>query len=74
MAKSEREVELERVLEEAKKRICPWCNRGDPISLDEDGVDRKGMYHSFFGGNRECRAGFIQEILPSPKGPPKRPF
>lgn len=65
-------VELEAAVERAKKFICPYCAAGDPISLGEDGVDRNGECHSFYGGVRKCKAAFLQHELPSPKGPPIR--
>lgn len=67
-----REKEFVALLEQAKKMLCPYCASGDPMSLDDDGVDRKGRYHSFYGGNLECKAAFIQEALPSVKGKPRR--
>jgi hypothetical protein len=70
--KNAREVDLENALEKAKKQLCRWCREGDPMSLDEDGTDRKGHYHSFFGGNKICHATFIQDVLPSKKGNPLR--
>lgn len=63
---------LAKALEKAKKVICPWCAQGDPMSLDNDGVDRRGRYHSFYGGNRECKAAFLQAFAPTPKGEPIR--
>jgi hypothetical protein len=71
-AKSARELELEAALERAKKLLCPYCAAGDPMTLDDDGVNRNGEYHSFYGGAMKCRAAFIQRLLPSPKGPPLR--
>lgn len=65
-------AKLEAAVERAKKFICPYCAFGDPISLDEDGVDREGKCHSFYGGIRRCKADFLQSVLPSPKGPPIR--
>lgn len=68
----ERTCQLERALQQAKVTICPFCAAGDPMSLDEDGVDRKGEYHSFFGGNEKCRAAFILPLLPNKNGQPIR--
>ncbi len=65
-------AELGAAVERAKKFICPYCAFGDPISLDEDGVDRKGEYHSFYGGNRKCKAAFLWSVSPSSKGIPIR--
>ena len=67
-------AELEAAIEQAKKAICPYCAAGDPMSLDDDGVDRKGEYHAFYGGNHQCKAAFLQYVLPGARGQPLRSY
>lgn len=53
-------------LQDAVPKLCKWCAEGEPISADEDGVNREGRYHHVkkWGlGLRPCSAVEQRKIL-----------